>query len=100
MTDIIAPSSLAITQAVGLFSTFLPKLTDVRRAQQSDPEFAADVHLGELACLGLLVGIGVMMASLTESYTPLAIALVMGLFLTLVYEYALACPPDSIKIGA
>lgn len=97
--DVVAPASLAITQAVGLFNTLLPKLTDVRRAAADDPAFAADVHLGEIACLGLLGGIGIMMASLTESYTPLAIALIMGLFMTLIYEYALQCNPTSLRIG-
>lgn len=99
MSDIIAPASLAITQAVSLFNSFLPNLTEVRRASQEDPTFAADVHLGEIASVGLLAGIGVMMASLTDSYTPLAIALIMGLFLTMVYEYALRCLPDRLAMS-
>lgn len=97
MSDILAPSSLAVTQAVGLFSAFLPKLTDVRRANANDPEWAADVRLGEFAALGMLAGIGITMASITGNNLPLIISILMGIFLTIIYEYALHASPIGVE---
>lgn len=87
--EILGPTTLAITQSVGLFSMLLPKFTDVKNGNPHDPEFATDVHIGEIAASSLTIGIGVIVSGLTGSPVPAFVALLMCAILISLYERAL-----------
>jgi hypothetical protein len=89
-SDIINPATLAMSQAVAGFLTFMPKISDVRRANaEKQPEFAADVRVGELAALTLAFGVGAIMSALTRSVVPLVVGLLMTALLWFLYESVL-----------
>lgn len=88
--DAIGPATLAITQTVGAFSFFLPRLSDVRRASTKDnPDMVGDVRMGEVAAAALCLGTGAIVSSMTGSPYPAIVSLVMFLILWCVYEGAL-----------
>lgn len=87
--EILGPTTLAITQSVGLFTTFLPKFTDVKNGSPHDNEFCTDVRIGELAASTLTVGIGLIVSSLTGSPVPAMISVLMCALLMMLYERAL-----------
>lgn len=88
--DVIGPATLAITQGVGAFTTFLPRLADIRRADVSeDVGLAADVRLGEVAAVALTVGIGTITSSLTGSSVPVFVAVIVSFSLVMLYECTL-----------
>jgi hypothetical protein len=90
MADVIGPSTLAISQTVNAFGTFLPKLSEVRKANVADdPDVAGDVRLGEIAAVTLAIGVGAISSSITGSSQPAVVAVVVALVLVGVYEYAL-----------
>jgi hypothetical protein len=88
--NMLGPSTLAITQGIGAFSAFLPKLSEVRRADPvANPDIAADVRMGEVAAVALTVGVGVMVSSFTGSNAPVYTAVFVSLSLVMIYESAL-----------
>lgn len=87
--EIIGPTTLAITQSVGLFGMLLPKFTDIKQADPGNPEFATDVRVGEIAASGLTIGIGAIVSGLTGSPIPALVSVVMCVFLMFLYERAL-----------
>lgn len=97
------PATLAITQSVGAFQFFLPRLSDVRKANPSDADMAGDVRMGEVAAGALCIGIGAMVSSLSGSPYPAMVAILMTAILICVYETALRgdrpMNPKSAHIG-
>lgn len=94
MTDagLFGPATLAVTQGINAFATFLPKLTDIRRNNPTDdPAFAADVRMGEVAAVTTSVGIGLICSSLTRSPLPVYTSLITSIILVTLYEYTLRC---------
>ena len=88
--SLIGPSTLAISQAVGSFNAFLPKLTDIRKANPNDdPSFAADVRTGEVAAVALTIGVGAIVSSLTQSSVPVTVGLITAVGLVILYESTL-----------
>ena len=85
-----APIFLSITQTIGMFGTFLPAFSEVRRADKSDPEFTRDVRMGELAAAALCLGVGATASAFTDSNKPILAAALTALVLVAFYEYALA----------
>ena len=97
---VISTASLAISQAVAAFGTFLPKLTDVRQVTPaSDPALAADVRLGELAAAGVTIGVGAIAASITGSPTPLTVSILVSLGLVIIYESTLRAVHPFEKVA-
>jgi len=86
---VFGPATLAMTQGFTAFNAFLPPLSEVRKRDVTDVEFAADVRMGELAAVGVTLGIGAITSSLTGSPVPTVVAGVMGLGLVFIYESAL-----------
>lgn len=81
---------LAATQGFNAFSQFLPRLSEIRRADpKSDPDMAADVRIGEVAAVGVTVGTGAIITSLTKSNTPIVIAVIVSLGFIFLYESTL-----------
>jgi hypothetical protein len=88
--EIIGPTTLALTQGIASFHTFIPSLSDIRKNNPADnPDFAADVRMGEVASVALTVGIGVIASSLTGSSVPALVSLVVALGLVVMYESVL-----------
>lgn len=88
--SLIGPTSLAITQAVGSFNAFLPSLAEIRKNDPaSNPEFTADVRMGEVAAVSITLGVGVIVSSLTGSSAPAVVALIASLGLIVLYETTL-----------
>lgn len=88
--NLLGPSTLAITSGVTAFSTFLPKISEVRKTDPAvDPSFAADVRMGEVAAVTLTLGIGAIVSSFTKSSAPVVTGAVISLTLIVIYESAL-----------
>lgn len=88
--ELIGPSILALTQGISAFTTFLPPIAELRKADPMyDTSTAADVRLGEVAAVTLTVGVGVIASSLTGSPVPAFTAVVVAAALVCLYETTL-----------
>lgn len=88
--EMFGPATLGITQGVTAFNVFLPKFTDIRKADPANnPEFAADVRMGEVAAATVTIGIGMIASSITGSSVPTVTAVVVVLMLVVLYESTL-----------
>lgn len=97
---VFGPTTLSLTQAVGSFNMFLPKLSDIRKAHPTtDPSFTADVRTGEVAAVALTVGIGAIVSSLTGSPVPTVVAVVASLGLVALYETTLRSNAPATQEG-
>lgn len=90
--NVIGPATLSMTQALSLFDSFLPKFTDLGKADPNDINVVRDVRMGELAAVLMTLGIGGMTSALTGSSVPAVVALVTCTGLVLLYESALRSP--------
>lgn len=90
MSDVFGPASLAAGQTLSTFSTFLPRLSEVRKANKDvDTDIVGDVRLGEVAASAISIGIGVIASSLSGSPIPMYAAAFIAVILIVVYEAAL-----------
>lgn len=90
MSDVMGPASLAASTGFSAFSTFLPRLSEVRKANAStDTDMVGDVRLGEVAAFATAMGIGLIASSLSRSPVPVYAALFISVVLICVYETAL-----------
>lgn len=88
--NIIGAATLSMTQSLALFGSFLPKFSDIGRANPDvDTDIVKDVRLGELAAVLMTLGIGGMTSALTGSAVPSVVALLTCGGLVMLYEYAL-----------
>lgn len=88
--DIFGPATLSVTQGITAFSTFLPKLSEVRKATpENNPDIAGDVRMGEVAAATITLGMGMIASSLTGSPVPAFASLIMTCVLIGIYETAL-----------
>jgi hypothetical protein len=86
---------LAMTQAIGAFTTFLPPLAEVRKKTLDDPLFAGDVRLGEVAAVGLTIGVGAIVSGLVGSNAPMLVSVVTAVGLVFLYESTLRSNPSQ-----
>lgn len=90
MADMVGPASIALGQSIGAFQFFLPKLSDVRKANaDNDVDMVGDVRLGEVAAIAVCTAVGAITSSLTGSVVPMVVAGITSLVLVCVYETAL-----------
>jgi hypothetical protein len=88
--DMLGPTMLGVSQAIGSFQAFLPKLSEIRKADPAtQPEFAADVRMGEVAATAITMGVGLIVSSATKSPAPVTISFLMCLFLVFLFESTL-----------
>ncbi len=80
---------LGVTNGINAFTVFLPKLSDVRKAGNADPDVIGDVRMGEVAAVTLTMGIGAISSMMTQSSLPTYIALLVCVVLVFLYEAAL-----------
>lgn len=89
MSDAFGPAALAAGQTLSSFSTFLPRLSDVRKAGVGDKDMIGDVRLGEVAACAISLGIGMIASSLSRSPIPMYASAFIAVILIVVYESAL-----------
>lgn len=83
-------AALAMTQSYAQFSTYMPRLSEVRRADPStDPDIAADVRVGAIAALVGSLGVGVMVSTISGNKLPAYVSLISSLILITMYEIVL-----------
>lgn len=83
----LGSSSLAISQAVIAFGTFLPNFVEVGRANKDS--ISGEVRLGEGAAVATALSVGLLLGWLNGSAVPFYIAAAMSLVLIGLYETAL-----------
>jgi hypothetical protein len=89
MSDVFGPASVAAGQALSSFGMFLPRLSDIRKADPGDPGMIGDVRLGEVAAVAVSLGVGMVASSLSKSPVPIYAGAFVSLILVCVYESAL-----------
>lgn len=84
----LGPASLSIGTATSAFIGFLPRFSDIRRADPGDDGMSKDVRLGEFAACAVAMGTGVIVSSITGSSLPTVVAAIMCAILVYCYESA------------
>lgn len=89
--NVIGAATLSMTQSLSLFQTFLPKFSDIGKADPAtNTELVRDVRMGEIAAVLMTLGIGGMTSALTGSSVPAVVALITCGGLVVLYEAALS----------
>lgn len=86
---IIGITLQSVTQGASAFTQYVPKLTDIRKADPNDSAMIGDVRLGEIAAVSVTISIGVIASALTNNPVPAIAAAVICLALLFLYESAL-----------
>ena len=92
----ISVTLLAVTSSVGVFTSLLPPLSEVRKSKH-DADTTNDVRMGELAAAGLTLAIGLMASALVKNPAPAMIAVLCAGGLVVMYESVLSTPPKEAK---
>jgi hypothetical protein len=82
-------AAIALTQTYAQFQSYMPKITDVRKADPADTEMVGDVRMGEIASLIGSLGVGLIVSSITGDPTPAYVSVGVSLTLIMLYEYTL-----------
>lgn len=85
----VTASTIAIGQTVFSYSYFLPRLSEVRRADAGDPMMRGDVMLGQLAAGAVSVTVGMLLTWMTGSSLPVVTTLAIAVIIAVIYQYAL-----------
>ena len=85
--NILGAATIGLTQGLTSAQAFLPKLTEVRKADS--PEMIGDVRMGEIATAIFTIGIGAIVSSLTGSPIPTFVSAIIVIAIVCVYEAAL-----------
>lgn len=100
MANDIGTTILAATQGMTAFWQFMPRITDVRKADLDDPDVRGDVRYGEMAAVGVTMGTGVILGTITKSRAPVLVAMLVCAGFVFLYETALRKhrPMDSATL--
>ena len=79
-------SMFAGIEGVSAFKSFLPSLAEVRRG---DSETKIDVRIGEIAACAITLTVGVLISTLENTATPVAIAVAICVVMVAIYETVL-----------
>ena len=90
-------ASFAVSQAVSSYMQFLPKITDVRKASRHDAEFVTDLRTAELAGAVITIGVGCIVASMTQSSAPIVAGIFISLVIVILYESILRSDGTTVK---
>lgn len=84
----------SVGQGVASFTSFLPRITDVRKATVDNTHFVADLRIAELGGAVITMGIALIATSLAKSMAPmLAGAFIVAVIISL-YETVLRQDPN------
>jgi hypothetical protein len=86
--DALGPASMALGTTTTVFMSFLPKFTDVSKADPGDTGMTKDIRLGEIASVTVAMGTGLIFSHFTGSPAPVVVSAVMCTVLILLYENA------------
>lgn len=86
--EALGPASISIGTATSAFMGFLPKFSDVRRAEPDDEGMTKDIRLGQIAASSVAIGTGVIVSSITGSPVPAFVAVLMCVILVWCYQNA------------
>lgn len=75
--------------ASGIFSTMMPKLSEIRANQEAGSSTAADTRTGEIAASTLIIGVGAISAYFAKDGAPLYLAVLIVVLMVAVYEWTL-----------
>lgn len=89
MANDIGTTILAATQGMTAFWQFMPRISDVRKADLNDPDMRGDVRFGELAGVGVTMGVGALLTSMTKNSAPLITSALVCAGFVFLYETAL-----------
>lgn len=87
--ELLGPTNIAIGSATAAFMGFMPKFTDVRRANADDAAMRADVKLAEIAAFAVAMGTGLIVSNITGSPFPAIVTLLMCAVLIACYRSAM-----------
>ena len=87
---------LAVTSSIGLYTSLLPSLSDIRKAD-NDPTIINDVRVGEIAAGCLAVSIGLMASTMTGTPGPAMVSVIVAVGITVMYESILTATPKEKK---
>lgn len=79
----------AATTSIGAFYQMLPPISEVRKRSIGEPEFAADVRMGELMASAITIGMGGIASSLSGSPIPALVSVFVAVGLVTMYESTL-----------
>lgn len=83
--DVAGVSLLAVTQAVSVYTSLLPPVSTVRRADR-DPSILADVRMAEMTGTALALGTGLLASVVTRSRTPFVVSAGIAVVMVVMYE--------------
>lgn len=89
MASDVGTTILAATQGMTAFWQFMPRISDVRKADIEDGEMRGDVRFAEVAGIGVTMGIGALLSSMTKSRMPLLTSALVCAGFVFLYETAL-----------
>lgn len=82
-------AAISLAQSFGFFQSYMPPISDVRKANPADTELVGDVRIGEVAALAGSFGVGLIVAWITRDPTPVYVSLIVCVLMIVVYEAAL-----------
>jgi hypothetical protein len=85
----LSVTTMAVTTSLGAFYQMLPPISEVRKRSAGEPEFAADVRMGELMATAITFGIGGIASSLSGSPVPALVSVLFAVSLIGMYEMTL-----------
>lgn len=85
----LSVTTMAISTSLAAFYQMLPPISEVRKRSSGEPEFAADVRMGEVVASAITIGIGGIASSLTGSPTPALVSVLFAVSLVAMYEMTL-----------
>lgn len=86
--DALGPASISIGTATSAFMGFLPKFSDVRRAEPDDEGMTRDILFGQIAACSVAIGTGVIVSALSGSPIPAFVSVLMSAILVWCYQNA------------
>lgn len=90
----IGSATLVMTSGFTAFSTFLPRISEVRKATLANsPDVVDDTRVGEVAASVMVLGFGLIASNLTGSPVPAVVAVIMIVLLVALYENVLRRVP-------
>jgi hypothetical protein len=85
----LSVTTMAVTTSLAAFYQMLPPISEVRKRSSAEPEFAADVHMGEVMASAITIGIGGIASALSGSATPALVSILFAVSLITMYEITL-----------
>lgn len=89
MASDVGTTILAATQGMTAFWQFMPRISDVRKADIGDDDMRGDVRFAEVAGIGVTMGVGALLSSMTQSKMPLLTSALVCAGFVFLYETAL-----------